>query len=388
MVFQQTNIELWSFSLGPDGVVQSAVALPLTTQLNTVQCGSSLTISPTLGLVLLVSNAEVVAYSIGGFSPASRPAWRYSYPSPGTGYVLSEVAEDTDSQSMLFTFSRAGWGSDIVALSSKTGSKLWSTFYSFPGGGGLEVTSIASTPLVRRGRAYVSLYPLGLVVLDLATGSIVNNGSYVLAQATGVSPSLWIDGDSATATERLVYECATDDSISSTYKLCVSDTDGNEIRPWGDLAIVLGCYNDSVLTSYGVVSQPLITRNGMVVSASSSSYDMLSCVQVFSLHTGRQQVHYQDGPLNSALIFASPFADQFGHLFVMAASNDFTSTLLDLAGLQQGQAEKQGRRRRRAEEEEEAQRGRHRAAGGRSMKSEPVSYMKEQRCKEMKEQEN
>lgn len=336
MVFLQTDIELWSFLVdASSGVVASSSKVAIA---GTVLCGTSLTVSLSQSLLLLQSNADVVAYKITA-QGASTVAWTYSYPNPSIDYLLSAVSEDTGSELFVYTFSREYWGSDIVALDA-SGNKKWNVFYPVN-----ETISIASTPLIAQARSYVSLYPYGLVVLDNSDGSIVTNGSYLLTQATGTTPNLWLgaagsgssvsaSADSASAASQsqaqILYECEINDGIASTYQMCSTDLSGQPTSPWSG-SIILGCINDTKWTSYGVNSQPIVAgASDTLVTASFSEYDYLSCVQVWDLGSGRNLLSYQGGPLKGSLIFGSPFVDAQGTVYSVAVNNDFVSTMVQM----------------------------------------------------------
>ena len=318
MVFLQTDVELWSFIVdASSGVIASSSKVAIE---GTVLCGTSLTVSPSQSLLLLQSNADVVSYKITA-SGAADIAWTYSYPNPSIDYLLSAVSEDTQSSLFIYTFSRQYWGSDVVALDIE-GHKKWNVFYPVN-----QTISIASTPLIAQARSFVSLYPYGMVVLDNADGSVITNGSYLLTQATGVTPNLWVAPGSS---PRVLYECEVNDGISSTYQICVSDMDGQPLTPWSG-SILLGCINDTRWTSYGVNSQPMVAGDSnTLVTASFSEYDYLSCVQVWDLSSGKNLLSYQKGPLTGSLVFGSPFVDALGGLYAVAVNNDFVSTMVHM----------------------------------------------------------
>lgn len=337
MVFLQTDIELWSFLIDTtSGVIVSSNQIEIA---GTVLCGTSLTVSPSQSLLLLQSNADVVAYKLTG-TGASEIAWTYTYPNPSIDYLLSAVSEDTASAMFIYTFSRQYWGSDVVALDS-AGHKKWNVFYPVN-----ETISIASTPLITAGKSYVSLYPYGLVVLDNADGSIITNGSYLLTQATGMTPNLWVGAGSSSSSPQILYECEVNDGISSTYQMCVTDLEGLPQSPW-NRSILLGCINDTKWTSYGVNSQPIVAGvSNTLITASFSEYDYLSCLQVWDLNTGANLLSYQQGALASSLVFGSPFVDAIGAIYAVAVNNDFVSTLMHMrfTNPEQQQADSSGQK--------------------------------------------
>ena len=323
-VFIQTNAELVSIPIDPTSGLFDVDGIVIKPMNGTQLCGSALTIDETNGVLYLVSNYAVESYLISSFASTSSPLWFVQYPDPHPPFMSfctpSPVSVDPRAGLVSFTFTCEQYGSNVVALDMNTGVILWN--FLFPTG--TTQSPIASTPLLHNAAraAFVSMAPYGLIVIDY-NGTVITNGSYALSQASGTTPSLWIDSN--TNSPYIIYQTM---AAQQTYfELMATDLSGNMQEPWS-IAATTHCLNDSKPTGYPVSSQTFVTSNNKLVAASTGVYDQVACVQVFDLNTGGDIASYQFPP--STTIPTSPFVDEVGTIYVLTSSTDFTATLTAL----------------------------------------------------------